>query len=284
MKAIANPWAYQPTDDWHPGLCIKYSNSIWLDSILKGNKSTVDYLGKERYCECFSIDFSKDDELEAISNWINDCSDGFLKKSYRDIGIEKDDLLSLINTILYKDAWKSEIAESKNSFNDEGNYDYLTTNTYYYYQDEKIVSTKINLTNGSLSLILPKENTPLTDAYNDIPAIQYNQTYNVNVSFPIFNIETDVSLNDYVEENLFSRSTSLNKLANIPVYLKRVQQSNRLNVTSEGICGGSITSFTGYGLPSNDGEKVDLLFDRPFVFVLSEKNDIPVFVGTICNL
>lgn len=263
---------------------IKFNNSIWLDSLYKGRKYTLDTLGKDRNSEVYSIRFSDDVELNKISQWVNENTNSYLTPSVQELGIESTDVFSLLNSTYYKDSWVREISTINKPFLEEGDYPYLKTTSSCYFENSKIEATSISLTFGQLQLIMPKENVLLNNAYKEILNITFDVPYNVQTSFPCFHINNNMDLNKFVFNNIFNKNIKLNKIADQVISIKKITQLSKIDVDINGISGGAVTSFTGYTSYQDEGETVILDFDKPFIFSLTDKSGFPLFVGTVCTL
>ena len=66
-----------------------------------------------------------------------------------------------------------------------------------------------------------------------------------------------------------------------PVFVTGVNQSARVIVDEEGVKAASYIEIIGAGAAEPPEDEVDMILDRPFVFVIATTEGIPLFTGVV---
>ena len=67
------------------------------------------------------------------------------------------------------------------------------------------------------------------------------------------------------------------------IWVNRVVHGARLKIDEEGAEGAAYVKVTAPGAAPPLDDRVELKLDRPFVFVLTNSDNIPLFVGIVHN-
>ena len=116
---------------------LKLANSIWLQNDIDFKDSFLNNASNGFYASLFNIDFSNKDDMDKISKWISDNTNGLLSPK---LTTNPTQLMSLINTVYFKDEWINEfdINETKKD-------------VFYTDNSEEIICDFMNKTYGSTS-------------------------------------------------------------------------------------------------------------------------------------
>jgi len=109
----------------------------------------------------------------------------------------------------------------------------------------------------------------------------------VNMSVPKFDITSDVDLNEELKKlgvtDVFSSvDADFSPLTgNMEgVFLSKTSHSARVAIDEEGCTAAAFTVMTTDGAPPPNDE-VDFVLDRPFIFVITGIDGLPLFVGVV---
>ena len=69
--------------------------------------------------------------------------------------------------------------------------------------------------------------------------------------------------------------------ADTPVFVTGVNQSARVIIDEEGVKAASYIEIPGAGAGMPPEDEVDMVLDRPFVFVIATTEGIPLFTGVV---
>ena len=281
------------------------ANSIWLDSSLHPRQEVMDVLAYHYYCSAYRQALSGKQAARDIAAWLNNNTGGFLKQYTDGYALPEETVLALYSTIYFQSKWDDEFRATNNTqavFHAPGR-DYECTfmnaklRQMDYYWGESFGAVSLGLKNGSrMWLILPDPGkTPadvlaqgdymrmVTGGYNQWEDRQYSK---VNLSLPKFDISAQTKLKDGLRNlgvtDLFDMdkadfSVSLAE----PAFITAVNQSVRVAVDETGVRAAAYIELEGAGAAAPPEEIVDFVLDRPFLFVITNQDRIPLFAGVV---
>ena len=284
---------------------IKISNGGFYNSdIAKENKSYVDKL-TETYTECYKLSYIKDFNyiLDWIDNSVNE-KNYITKNIFKDLG---NTTLLLFSTLYYQQKWNNKFIDSKMYkgpfyINKEKSKEVMFLNHDYYvnyiYEYENYYSFNDFYSNEyKINYLVPKSiNNNILELIKDKNFLYENETYKkyeitINLSVPKFksNINLDIVpiLKDLGLEKLFNKNYStfnnpfiIEKETNY--YLDQVYQKNSIELNEDGTTIKSLT-FASSLVHSTSALPVpiEIKLDRPFIYIIKDKNNLPIFIGYI---
>lgn len=294
---------------------IQLKNSAFFNNEFDYNPAFVEQLTR-LYCEAYQIDF--DTEANKMIEWVDQAvnAHGFIDKKF--LGINDQTQLFLFSTLYLKNAWKHKYLDSntlkddfhlasgatvqtdlmKHSYYADKYYDYgsyISIKDYYYqgvasvtYLVPKNVEDDIfALTKGS-NIFLEKEGNAVR---KDGPGSIY-----VNLSMPKFKTTGDINFRPCFEKlgfedifddqyDSFHNAFTGEKVAGYPIYVQQMKQRNEVEFNEDGSIVRSLT-MGGWGAGSAapfTGDTLDVTLNQPFIYIIRDKNDVPIFVGHIDN-
>ena len=284
---------------------IKMSNGGFYNSdIAKENKSYVDKL-TETYTECYKLSYKKD--FNYILDWVDKSVNekNFLKKDiFKDLG---NTSLLLFSTLYYRQKWEYKFLDSKMYkgpfyINNEKSKEVMFLNHEYYaryiYDYEEYYSFNDFYSNEyKINYLVPKsKNNNILEIIKDKNFLYENETYkedyiNIDLSVPKFksNINLDIVpiLKDLGLEKLFDKnySTFDNPFIiekDLNYYLNQVYQKNSIELNEDGTTIKSV-SFVLSGVYANSAQEksIEIKLDKPFIYIIKDKNNLPIFIGYI---
>ncbi len=280
-------------------------SSLWLDDSYTYNEDTVKSLADYYYASVFRGDLGTAAMDDTLRQWLNDNTGDLLKDQVSDVTLPPDAALALATTIFYQVQWNDPLSGGHTGIfhapsgdrQVEFLHDYNLFGKYYWGED--FGATCIGLRDGSrMWLILPDEGkTPqdlLKSGYamdmvlNNRSYQQYKQMQ-VSIDVPKFDITSDLQLKDALKAlgvaNIFGKDADFTAI--LPeednAHIKNIQHAARLMMDEEGISASAYTIITVYGVSEPLTDRIDLVFDRPFLFVVESKDGLPIFAGTVCE-
>ena len=290
------------------------ADSIWfrddptlkvLDEFLETNKK---YYNSEIYKSPFDTSTVKD-----VNSWVNKNTKGMIPTLLREDSIKSNAMMMLINTLYFEAEWASPYTYSTDGeFTDlEGGkhpIKRLDSKEYMYFDLGNADAFKKNYENGNYSFvgILPHEDVDFdtfireldgktlvdglkeyedpdtVDLYVMIPKFKYNYDKSLKEILKTLGMEKafDVGAAD------FSRMNDLTVEGALPLYIDDVLHKTKIEVTEKGTKAAAVTSVSmgaGAGMPI-EKKKVHIELDRPFVYMIVDKNNVPLFIGAATQL
>lgn len=278
------------------------ANSLWINSKYDVKQEYVDHTMDYFYAAVNEINFDGNTG-DAISSWISDNTKGLLEPE-----IEIDTLLDvmyIVNTIYLKDEWQdgfNEDATSEGVFTladgTEINADYMhgTFDTDVIKNDNfTAVSLPLKGT-GKMTFVLPDEGVDAASLLSTPEAIE--QIFNadhlnnltVKLSLPKFSFESEFdliqSLKDLGMNKAFDETaadlTGIVDNIRANAYVYKVQQGTDITVNESGLEAAAYT-YIDVQERDMDPEILEFDFNRPFIFIVSLNEGVPVFIGVVQN-
>ena len=291
------------------------SDSIWFkdkesfkvyDEFLETNKK---YFNAELYKAPFN-----DTTVEDINNWVSDNTKGMipgiLDKGSLDPTANEEMLMMLINTLYFEADWQVPYEWApKGEFTDiNGNkrtIERLGSKEREYFDLGDADAFKKPYAGGNYSFvgILPKENDIVEyvknldaekllaglsecvdpdsiDLYTMIPKFEYDYSKKLNDILKEMGMPTAFSLHAD-----FSKINDLSVEGADPLYISTVLHKTKIEVTETGTKAAAATAIGMAGgamyIPKKE---VYVYLDRPFVYMIVDKNNVPLFMGVATQL
>lgn len=307
LRTLANKlWLSNYADD---GVTTNIlANSVWLKDGTEYNKSTLDILAGNYYASSFSGEMGSDSYNKALQNWLNEQTGGLLKDQANEVEFDYSTVLGLASTVYFKARWTNEFSKhttvSEPFYGTKGtkNVDFMkqTTNDIPFYSDNNYTATALPFNNsGRMWLILPDEGiTPETLIKNgdinpilggNTPQTVHNNII-INLSMPKFDVTSSADLIDGIKKlgvsDVFDELTAdfTPIMPHQSGYVSQINHSARVTVDEEGC---TAAAFTVIGVDTEafiEGNEVDFVLNRPFIFVITSDDSTPLFVGIVNNV
>lgn len=284
-------------------------SSLWLDEACTYNQHVVNTLADSYYASVFWGDLGSEEINQDLQTWLNENTRGLLSDQTQNVQLDPSTVLALAATIYYQANWADQFYEGStitDTFHGPGgnvDCDFMR-NVYqadYYYYGEDFGAVRLSLGDGSsMWLILPDEGLTPDDLLKTGNALEMvmtgsgwtdKVTRKIHLSLPKFDVVADFSLNDSLEKlgitDVFDRmKADFSAIAPTGfdgnIYLGKVQHAARVKIDEEGVEAAAYTVMPTYG----DGmtpelEEINFVLDRPFLFVITSHDNLPLFAGSV---
>ena len=110
-----------------------------------------------------------------------------------------------------------------------------------------------------------------------IPKFRYNYSKSLK------DILSDIGMSEAFTSN--ADFTKISESVNGPLYIDDVFHKTRIEVTEKGTKAAAVTyvMMMGNAAPPQK-EKIYITLDRPFIYMIVDKNNVPVFIGAATQL
>ena len=289
------------------------ANSLWLDKGLRYDQSVMDTLAENYYTSVYQGDLGSAGTAKAIQSWLNGQTGGLLKKEVRSAGLLQDTdlpVLALYSTVYYQAKWVYDFSALNNT---EGVFHAPAGDTACTYMNQKELKTSyywgedygavaLGLKDGSrMWLVLPDEDKTVEDVLASGEytrqvlggALYTEESENhkfmrVNLTVPKFDIRSGGDLAEDLKAmgvtDIFDRDAGAFEgtvEGDFPVWLTAVNQATRVAIDEKGVTAASYIELPGAGAAAPPEEIIDFVLDRPFLFVVTNRYDLPLFAGVV---
>lgn len=296
-------WNAHYTNDGETTLLL--GSSLWLDDAFSFHQNTVDLLADSYYASTFHGDLGTTEMNAQLQTWINAQTGGLLREQAGNLKLTPRTAFALASTVYFSAGWQTEFSETRNTrerFHCK-DYDQVTTfmnrsfNGTYYWADH-FGAVRLNLSgNNAMWLILPDKGVSLetvisSGEYLEMTLDPMNwenqREMKINLSLPKFDISSQMDLVEGMKEmgvtdvfdsnrSDFSPMTDENGL-----YIGKIDHVARVAIDEEGVVAAAFTVVTVYGNGASAEQKViNFTLDRPFLFIVSSRDNLPLLAGVV---
>ena len=282
------------------------ANSLWLDEAFSFEQDTAVTLASDYYASAFSGDLGTEELNQQLRQWLNANTGGLLQQQAENVELDPYAVFALASTMYFSAGWDREFSKNKTevdtfhgvSGDTQAAFmkDQFTACTYYWGSNFGAVHLELSGDN-KMWLILPDEDYTVEDIlegseYVELtlnPAAWENKAvYDVNLSLPKFDIAYQQDLVEGMQglgvTDIFDDSTSdFSPITSTPnLYVGQINHATRVAIDEEGCIAAAFTVIVmaGTALPQPH-EELDFVLDRPFLFVVSSRDNLPLFAGTV---
>ncbi len=299
---IAALWLSNYSDDGRVTSIL--ANSLWLSDRYTFEQPTLDVLAQNHRASSFRGTMGDEAFTGEFRAWMNEQTGGLLEDSVNGLEFSTQTVLALASTIYYAAGWRDEFPEFRT---DEQTFhaptgdvtcEFLneTTSGSYYWGENFAATAKYLEGNGKMWLILPDEGVTPEDllADEEVTALYTGgetsqKMVQLNLSVPKFDVSSNLDLIDTLSA-LGVKDVFDAELADFsPVThdgdglaVMEAKHAARVMIDEEGCLAAAYTVMmiaeTAMMPPE---EEVDLILDRPFLFVLTGDDGAVLFMGIV---
>lgn len=283
--------------------------SLWLSDRIGYVQDTLDVLAEDYYASSFRGTMGAPEYDQALRNWLNEQTGDLLKDQVSGLSMDARTVLALATTIYFKAAWHDKFSESMTAPQPfhapagEQETDFLHSSFIgSYYWGDGFAAVPVGLENGgAMWFILPDEGIAPEELLSREEALDFilrrdkyawEQQKHLTVHFaaPRFDVSSDLDLIDGLKDlgvrdvfdTAVSDFTPLTTEVEDPIFVSQVKHAARVMIDEEGCTGAAYTVImlaAGEAMPPE--ESVEFTADRPFLFVVTNFDGLPLFTGIV---
>jgi serine protease inhibitor len=269
-----------------------FANSLWLDKDVGAGEALVDTLVKSYHASVFEGDFGSTEYDFAVRSWINEHTGGLVDK-LSDVKFDPAALVAFVSTVEFNARWSDEfdpaLTMERTFHSPDGKikcdfmYDERITG---YYTGENFSAVKSYLLNsGAVTFILPDKDCSVETLLSDPEAIAFlfdnskaevHKNMKVKLSVPKFEIQSDMDLIQGLEDlGIDLESISCEDGG----FISEIRHGAAVSIDEKGVKAAAVTiSQMVESIPNGE---VSFVLDRPFMFVITGEDGLPLFVGIV---
>ncbi len=290
---------------------LNVNQSIWLDNEYAKNikEDYLDKLTDYYYAEAYQDDLKSDNAKELLAKYINSKTNNLMKIKKEDFrGYEG--IMWLVNTIYMKSKWQAEFYETqsdfKNIYGTTNTKDFIATRVNYsgVYQSENSTTFSTSFQHGlQANFMIPnsvddnfenfvKDDTTWNELFN-YKKLKY-ETYTVNFKMPKLSVKSSYDLKEELRNmgvtKIFDPSADLTGIIEFDdltnFYVSNSMHKAAIDFNKDGVEAAAVTIIEGAKSTGIDGttNEFDFFLDQPFIYSITDANDIPLFVGIVTNV
>lgn len=296
-QTVRDLWMSVYLDDGR-SVC-RLANGAFLRENADVKQEAVDTLADWYYASTYRVPMGTEEADKAIAGWLNQNTGGLLSEETGNIRTDGNDLLRLYNTIYYKSGWQDAFKSSQtkqDTFTAANGAKQKTefmhrTESGGYRKGEGYTAASRSLNYGRMVFVLPDESvtpesllqrqgllTELTGDYNAAELVW---------SVPKFDVKSSTELNGVLQalgvtDAFDMAEADFTPLTDNGAFLSSAMQAARVKIDEEGVEAAAYTEIVCADSAMMEvPPTVEMDLDRPFLFVIFDNSNVPLFVGTV---
>ena len=283
------------------------ASSLWLNAGGSYEKDTLRTLADSYFASTYQGEMGSDDYDQALQGWVNEQTGGLLQDAASRLHMKQEDVLMLMTTVRFQGKWarrfKKDNTYAQTFYAQSGaiERDFMhkrTQNNYYWAGQFAAVREIFDTSFGqSMWFFLPDEGVRPEALLSDpdfyrilyAPNDWEDQTgLFVNLAVPKFDISAEKDVADALKDlgvtDAFSPfAADFSPLCDQQAWVGGVTHAARVVIDEEGCTAVAFTAIPTAGAAPPPPDEVDFVLDRPFVFVITGMDNLPLFVGVVQN-
>lgn len=282
------------------------ASSMWLDEDVSFNQDTMDTLAQNYYASSYRGEMGSADFNAALQDWINGQTGGLLQEQAGEEELTPDTIMALATTVYFRAKWSDEFNEAGTAqgvFHAIGgdvtaDFMHSSSDSDYYWADNFSAAYRYLESGGRMWFILPDEGVSADELlqsgeYMDMVLDPGNwagqKRVIVNYALPKFDIASHFDLGDGLKAlgvtDVFDGNVSdFSPMTDMEgVFVNSARHGARVAIDEEGVTAAAFTELAMAGSAAPPDDEVDFTADRPFIFVITTQDDLPLFVGVVNN-
>ena len=290
-------WIGVYTDDGR-SVC-RLANGAFLRENADVKQEAVDTLADWHFASTYRVPMGTEEADKAIAGWLNQNTGGLLSEETGNIRTDGNDLLRLYNTIYYKSGWQDAFKSSQTKQDTftaaDGaaqTVDFMhRTESGGYRKGDGYTAASRSLNYGRMVFVLPDESvTPESLLQRQGFLAELTGDYNAAElvwSVPKFDVKSSTELNEVLQalgvtDAFDMTEADFTPLTDNGAFLSSAMQAARVKIDEEGVEAAAYTELVCADSAMMEvPPTVEMDLDRPFLFVIFDYNNIPLFVGTV---
>ena len=301
-----------------------FASSLWFSDDLNPDEALLAALSEDLYLSAYACEMGTQETSEAFRQWLSDNTGGALDEHFAGFEFTKDDRFAIAATVDFFAKWAispNGFLTGKSLFHGAAGdvfCDYLHSvwsgsNTVFFWGEKfTALSMQLEANQGEMLLILPDKGYTTEDLLADDAALElilngarasrgmnqiegsgrgFSFTRAVSyLSIPKFDISSDLDLSSGLQAlgvtDCFSESADFSPVMGDDfAAISKVDHAVRVAIDEEGVTAAAATVMVAaVGILQRPPETVYFNVDRPFLFVITGKSGLPLFVGEVNRL
>lgn len=281
------------------------ANSLWLSNRYRFVQDTADILASRYYSAVYTGDLGTEEMNKLLRDWLDTQTGGLLTEQIQDIQLDPATIFALASTVYYRVQWSTKFNEANNTVGSfhtpsgekDATFMHQTLSNSVYYYGESYGAVALELEDGGhMWIVLPDEDlTPhqLLEQGDCLSMILDGQGASkeaeILLSLPKFDITSNTDLSEALQAMGVTDAFSAGSADFSPLtqdtenlFVDRVAHGVRVAADEDGLTAAAYTiiSAPSAGMPEQL-EQIAFDVNRPFLFVITSRDGLPLFAGTV---
>jgi len=284
---------------------LQLANSLWISDRLNIKDGYQKLAAEKFFASSFGVDFEDPQTGKTMGDWISGKTNGAISPQ---LSPDPETLLAIVNTLYFYGGWTTPFEEALTETDEFTLEDGTTVSCPFLNRTDVMGSYQRGdgyllsclLTNNNhcqMAFLLPDEgrrvgewleNPELLQEAMDGDKLEWNYG-TVTWKVPKFSFGSSYKLEDTLRAmgagRMFGESAEFGGISDQPLKVDSVIQETHIGVDEQGVEGAAYTMIAmSAGAALNEGQKADMILDRPFLFGIRDAGlDVWLFLGVCRN-
>lgn len=283
----------------------RLASSLWLNEQINFRQETMDILAKYYYAEAHQGAMGSTALNRALQDWLNAQTGGLLEEQAANLEMEPETALALATAIYYRANWAGDFSKSATTqdvfFAENGeiicDFMHQSPDTFYYWAEHFSAVCKGMEDGSSMWFLLPDEGISVEQLLQEQETMDFmlagadwenKKELTVHMSIPKFDVSSQLTLNDSIQHlgitDVFHTAADFSPTtSDVGLAVSKIQHDARVKIDEEACEAAAYTVIMveATAMAPEELEEIDFVLDRPFIFVISNAQGLPLFVGTV---
>ena len=281
------------------------ASSLWLNEEVEFRQDTMDTLAEIYYASSYQGEMGSEGLNQALQEWLNQQTGGLLEEQAAAMELSPDTLLALATTVFFQAKWSREFSPEGTTeeifHTAEGDvtcpFMHQSRDKTYYWADSFSAVSQSLENGGAMWFLLPDEGLSPEALLDDPQTMEFilaggewdgQKRMMVNQSIPKFDVVSQLDLRSGLQalgitEVFDPACADFTPTTPHPdgMYLSRAKHDARVVIDEVGCTAAAYTVMEAPGAAPPPEEEVDFVLDRPFLFAITTRDGLPLFVGIV---
>lgn len=284
------------------------ANAVFLNKGFRHEDAPLETLAKNYYSDAYQLPMGTAEADKAVQDWLNDHTGKLLEDSVKNLETDPQTALMLASALYFKGAWLEKFEESATAeetfyaadgSEQTADFMHLSQNQSVVRGDGFTAATLDFREQGGMTFLLPDEGVSLDSLVQSgalQAALQTDESGDseaeVHWSVPKFDAEATMQLKDVLQAlgvtDVFDPDAAdfmplTGGADGDPLYVSSVEHAARVKVDETGCEAAAYTVILvdAAAMDPDDLPVVEMNLNRPFLFVITGVDGLPLFVGAV---
>ena len=283
---------------------VRLAASVWLPEGMAFKAAPLEHLAREYFASSHQGVMGSPELNAALRGWLNEQTGDRLQDAAGGIATRPETVLALCATVYLRARWVNEFSKEAtepqpfHSPTGDETVDFLhQSGPRRYYWGDKFSAAAQYLDNGcAMWFILPDEGLTPAELLADEEAMAFlldpgrneenSKFLTVRLAAPKFDTASNLDLIPALDRLgvhlVCTDQADFSPLTDqTGVFLSDARHAARVTVDEEGVVAAAFTAMMAAGSAMPPEETVDFVLDRPFLYVITGADNVPLFAGTV---
>ena len=282
------------------------ADSLWLKDSENFNEETLRKLAEQYHASSFRGTPGSEEMDKALQDWTNEATGGLLEEYVKDLRLDPDTVLAILSALYFKAEWAEPFKEEQTApqtfrgTKGDTTVRMMQKDLNGYLLSDHFTGVALPLIQGGgMYCFLPDEGTDVNALLDDPDVFKAVSdpdsplwvSADARLFLPRFRVQAKADLIPVMEalgatDVLDSAKADFSPLMpdSAGLFVGKAEHAAAVEIDENGLTGAAYTLIMLYKGIAVPKERIDIVFDRPFLFVVTAADGSIIFAGAVRNI